>query len=140
MCNRLNKWHSQRKCRLNNKFHRWRNTMAIDIGSYQLIHLRLYRNYNNYWLNLALSVRNFIVFGLCPARALKYSFILDENEKQQREKRLGQIIDEMRSCKRTPTVVLLKDKGKNDIFFPSPPTSLIHAHSFHSSVCLLIHI
>jgi hypothetical protein len=34
----------------------------------------------------------------------------DENEKQQREKRIDQIIDEMRSYKRTPTLVLLKDK------------------------------
>ncbi len=47
-----------------------------------------------------------------------FSFLkIDENEKQQREKRIDQIIDEMRSYKRTPTLVLLKDKGKNDISF-----------------------
>ena len=51
----------------------------------------------------------------------------EEQQHQQREKRLGQIIDEMRSYKRTPTLVLLKDKGKIDISF-SP---------LHSSVCLL---
>lgn len=46
-----------------------------------------------------------------------FLFRLDENEKQQREKRIDQIIEEMRSYKRTRTLVLLKDKGKNDISF-----------------------
>jgi hypothetical protein len=46
-----------------------------------------------------------------------FLFLIDENEKQQREKCIDQIIDEMRSYKRTPTLVLLKDKGKSDISF-----------------------
>jgi hypothetical protein len=61
-------------------------------------------------------------------------FLLDENEKQQREKRIDQIIDEMRSYKRTPTLVLLKDKGKMTFL------SFFFCLLMYAYVCVLIQL
>ena len=59
--------------------------------------------------------------------------IKDDNEKQQaqREKRIDQIIDEMRSYKRTSTPVLLKDKGRMTI--ASSSSVCISTENFHFS-------
>ena len=54
--------------------------------------------------------------------------LLDENEKQHRGKRIEQIVDDLRSYKRTPTPVLSKDNGRS--FFCSSDFIYLCMHMF----------
>jgi hypothetical protein len=56
------------------------------------------------------------MYVACVQGQLCYFVLLDGESTQEREKWLDRIIDEMRSYKRTPTPVLLKDTSKNHCY------------------------